>query len=114
MSFVTKNSYLNQVKVLGYPSKLIGLFITQFIIFRCDSNGEDIEGYAGDGLYESVLMDEEEKRTIDYSSDPLVVDHNFRWSILSKIAQVGLQVEELYGSPQDVEGVVKDGEIYVV
>jgi alpha-glucan,water dikinase len=59
-------------------------------------------------------MDEEEKRTIDYSSDPLVVDHNFRQKILSKIAQVGRAIEELYGSPQDVEGVVKDGEIYVV
>ena len=27
MSFVTKNSDLNQVKLLGYPSKPIGLFI---------------------------------------------------------------------------------------
>lgn len=114
MSFVTKKSDLNQVKVLGYPSKPIGLFIRQSIIFRSDSNGEDLEGYAGAGLYDSVPMDEEEKRTIDYSSDPLVVDHNFRRSILSKIAQVGHAIEELYGSPQDVEGVVKDGEIYVV
>lgn len=114
MSFVTKKTDLNQVKVLGYPSKPIGLFIRQSIIFRSDSNGEDLEGYAGAGLYDSVPMDEEEKRTIDYSSDPLVVDHNFRRSILSKIAQVGHAVEELYGSPQDVEGVVKDGEIYVV
>jgi len=114
MSFVTKKSDLNQAKVLGYPSKPIGLFIKQSIIFRSDSNGEDLEGYAGAGLYDSVPMDEEEKRTIDYSSDPLVVDHNFRQNILSKIAQVGHAIEELYGSPQDVEGVVKDGEIYVV
>lgn len=114
LSFVTKKTDLNQVKVLGYPSKPIGLFIRQSIIFRSDSNGEDLEGYAGAGLYDSVPMDEEEKRTIDYSSDPLIVDHNFRQSILSKIAQVGHAVEELYGSPQDVEGVVKDGEIYVV
>ena len=59
-------------------------------------------------------MDEEEKRTIDYSLDPLVVVHNFRHSILSKNAQVRLVVEKLYRSPQDVEGVVKDGEIYIV
>jgi hypothetical protein len=60
MSFVTKKSDLNQAKVLGYPSKPIGLFIKQSIIFRSDSNGEDLEGYAGAGLYDSVPMDEEE------------------------------------------------------
>jgi alpha-glucan,water dikinase len=98
---------------LGYSNKPIGLFIRQSIIFRSDSNGKDIEGYAGSILYDSVPMDEEEKRTIDYSSDPLVVDHNFRENILSKISQVGLAIKELYGSPQDVEGVVKDSEIYV-
>uniref|UniRef100_A0A0D6QZC9 Pyruvate phosphate dikinase AMP/ATP-binding domain-containing protein n=1 Tax=Araucaria cunninghamii TaxID=56994 RepID=A0A0D6QZC9_ARACU len=114
MSFVTKKLDLNHPKVLGYPSKPIGLFIKRSIIFRSDSNGEDLEGYAGAGLYDSVPMDEEEKRVIDYSADRLLTDHSFQQSILSKIAQVGNAIEELYGSPQDVEGVVKDGEIYVV
>uniref|UniRef100_A0A0C9S6E6 TSA: Wollemia nobilis Ref_Wollemi_Transcript_11183_4962 transcribed RNA sequence n=2 Tax=Wollemia nobilis TaxID=56998 RepID=A0A0C9S6E6_9CONI len=114
MSFVTKKSDLNHPKILGYPSKPIGLFIKRSIIFRSDSNGEDLEGYAGAGLYDSVPMDEEEKRVIDYSADRLLTDHSFQQSILSKIAQVGNTIEELYGSPQDVEGVVKDGEIYVV
>ncbi len=40
------------VQVLGYPSKRVGLFIKQSIIFRSDSNGEDLEGYAGAGLYD--------------------------------------------------------------
>lgn len=39
-------------QVLGYPSKPIGLFIRRSIIFRSDSNGEDLEGYAGAGLYD--------------------------------------------------------------
>lgn len=44
-------------QILGYPSKPIGLFIRQSIIFRSDSNGEDLEGYAGAGLYDrSVLL----------------------------------------------------------
>ncbi|KAJ6313408.1 hypothetical protein OIU77_014837 [Salix suchowensis] len=65
------------LQVLGYPSKPIGLFIRRSIIFRSDSNGEDLEGYAGAGLYDSVPMDEEEKVVLDYSSDPLITDEKF-------------------------------------
>ncbi|XP_043699404.1 alpha-glucan water dikinase, chloroplastic-like isoform X2 [Telopea speciosissima] len=114
LSFSCKKSDLNSPRLLGYPSKPIGLFIRQSIIFRSDSNGEDLEGYAGAGLYDSVPMDDEEKVVVDYSLDPLIIDDNFRQSILSSIARTGSAIEELYGSPQDIEGVVKDGKIYVV
>uniref|UniRef100_A0A5B6YGN2 alpha-glucan, water dikinase n=1 Tax=Davidia involucrata TaxID=16924 RepID=A0A5B6YGN2_DAVIN len=114
LSFVCKKNDLNSPQVLGYPSKPIGLFIRRSIIFRSDSNGEDLEGYAGAGLYDSVPMDEEERVVLDYSSDPLIIDGNFRQSILSSIARAGNAIEELYGSPQDIEGVVRDGKIYVV
>ncbi|KAF7841712.1 alpha-glucan water dikinase, chloroplastic-like [Senna tora] len=53
-------------------SKGVGLCIRRSIIFRSDSNGEDLEGYAGAGLYDSVAMDEEEKVVVDYSCDPLI------------------------------------------
>lgn len=59
-------------------------------------------------------MDKEEKVVLDYSLDPLIVDGNFCMSILSSIARAGSAIEELYGSPQDIEGVVKDGKIFVV
>ncbi|KAJ8494187.1 hypothetical protein OPV22_015908 [Ensete ventricosum] len=114
LSFICKKNDLNTPKVLGYPSKPIGLFIRRSIIFRSDSNGEDLEGYAGAGLYDSVPMDEEEKVVLDYVSDPLIMDKNFCSSILSSIARAGHAIEELYGSPQDIEGVVKDGKIFVV
>ncbi|KAL6899884.1 hypothetical protein ACP4OV_006542 [Aristida adscensionis] len=114
LSFVCKKDNLDSVKVLGYPSKPVGLFIKQSIIFRSDSNGEDLEGYAGAGLYDSVPMDKEEELVLDYTTDPLITDCNFRNSILSSIARTGHAIEELYGSPQDIEGVVKDGKIYVV
>ncbi|KAF9625316.1 hypothetical protein IFM89_021441 [Coptis chinensis] len=114
LSFVSKKSDLDSPKVLGYPSKSIGLFIKRSIIFRSDSNGEDLEGYAGAGLYDSVPMDEEEKVVVDYSTDPLMTDGKFRHSILSSIAHAGKAIEELYGSPQDIEGVVRDGKIFVV
>ncbi|VAI73639.1 unnamed protein product [Triticum turgidum subsp. durum] len=114
MSFVCKKDDLDSPKVLGYPSKPIGLFIKRSIIFRSDSNGEDLEGYAGAGLYDSVPMDVEDEVVLDYTTDPLITDSGFRSSILSSIARAGHAIEELYGSPQDVEGVVKDGKIYVV
>ncbi|XP_034909988.1 alpha-glucan water dikinase, chloroplastic isoform X2 [Populus alba] len=114
LSFICKKNDLNSPQVLGYPSKPIGLFIRRSIIFRSDSNGEDLEGYAGAGLYDSVPMDEEEKVVLDYSSDPLITDENFRRTILSGIARAGSAIEELYGSPQDIEGVIRDGNVYVV
>ncbi|KAF7841479.1 Alpha-glucan water dikinase, chloroplastic [Senna tora] len=61
------------LQVLGYPRKGVGLCIRRSIIFRSDSNGEDLEGYAGAGLYDSVAMDEEEKVVVDYSCDPLIL-----------------------------------------
>ncbi|PPD97839.1 hypothetical protein GOBAR_DD05147 [Gossypium barbadense] len=114
LSFVCKKNNLNSPEVLGYPSKPIGLFIRRSIIFRSDSNGEDLEGYAGAGLYDSVPMDKEEKVVVDYSSDPLINDGKFQQAILSSIAGAGNAVEELYGSPQDIEGVIRDGKVYVV
>lgn len=114
LSFVCQKNDLDSPKVLGYPSKPIGLFIRRSIIFRSDSNGEDLEGYAGAGLYDSVPMDEEDEVVLDYTSDPLMMDPNFRKSILCSIAKAGNAIEELYGSPQDIEGVIKDGKIFVV
>ena len=52
-----------------YPSKSDGMFVAESLIFRSDSNGEDLEGYAGAGLYDSITMDPTELRTVDYSSD---------------------------------------------
>lgn len=51
--------------MLGYPSKPIGLFIRRSIIFRSDSNGEDLEGYAGAGLYDRYKL----RATLLYKED---------------------------------------------
>ncbi|CAF2115941.1 unnamed protein product [Brassica napus] len=114
LSFITKKNNLDSPLVLGYPSKPIGLFIRRSIIFRSDSNGEDLEGYAGAGLYDSVPMDEEDKVVLDYTTDPLITDESFQKKILSDIARAGDAVEKLYGTAQDIEGVIRDGKLYVV
>lgn len=62
----------------------------------------------------SVPMDEEEEKVVDYSTDHLILDEAFQKSVLTKIAEAGYAVEKLLGSAQDIEGVVKDGELYIV
>ena len=103
-------------RVLGFPSKNVLLKIPRpTIIFRSDSNGEDLQGYAGAGLYESVPMDLEQTIHANYAADPLVWDNEFQLELLTKIAEAGVAIEAaLDGVPQDIEGVVKGGEIYVV
>lgn len=59
-------------------------------------------------------MDLEEERVVDYSSDHLILDETFQKNILTKIAEAGYAVEKLLGSAQDIEGVIKDGKLYIV
>lgn len=48
----SKLEYESGFQVTGYPSKTIGLYSKPSMIFRSDSNGEDLEGYAGAWLYD--------------------------------------------------------------
>jgi alpha-glucan,water dikinase len=84
------------------------------LIFRSDSNGEDLEGYAGAGLYESVLLDKPREAGLDYSEERLIWDPAFREETTSKIAKIGLEVERACGIPQDIEGAVAEGKFFLV
>ena len=55
--------------MIAYPSKGDGMFVCESLIFRSDSNGEDLEGYAGAGLYDSLTLDTTETRKVDYGAD---------------------------------------------
>lgn len=57
------------LKVIAFPSKGDGMFVPESLIFRSDSNGEDLEGYAGAGLYDSITMDATQTRKVDYGAD---------------------------------------------
>jgi hypothetical protein len=57
------------VQVLAYPSKSSGMFVRESLIFRSDSNGEDLEGYAGAGLYDSITTAPTLLQRVDYLSD---------------------------------------------
>jgi alpha-glucan,water dikinase len=99
--------------VLSYPNKSVGLY-GRGVIFRSDSNGEDLEDFAGAGLYDSFLAEEPEHRLLDYTSERLVWDRGFRDELLRSVARVGLEVEKLLGAPQDIEGAVAGGKFYIV
>ena len=116
LSFVARKDDLTNAKVTGFPSKANGLFTdAPTLIFRSDSNGEDLEGFAGAGLYDSIQMHEAELRPVDYSKDPIVSDEMFRAQALAAIAHAAHEIEQALGSPQDIEGcIAADGALYVV
>jgi alpha-glucan,water dikinase len=112
LGFVCRKSDLS-LTVVSYPGKSVGLS-GRGVIFRSDSNGEDLEDFAGAGLYDSFLAAEPEHRVLDYSREKLVWDRDFRDDLLRSVARVGIEVERLLAAPQDVEGAVAGGRYHVV
>jgi hypothetical protein len=47
IAFKANKAALDKPEVLHYASKSEGMFVGESLIFRSDSNGEDLEGYAG-------------------------------------------------------------------
>lgn len=89
LAFKAPKNDLDKPVVLSFPSKSQGQFIGRqdSLIFRSDSNGEDLEGYAGAGLYESVTMDRAEERRLDYASDDWLTNERKRTDLLAKICR---------------------------
>lgn len=113
---VRKDQDLDEVAAIvrSYPSKATGLFGGDFI-FRSDSNAEDLDGFAGAGLHDSVPLTENEVVDMDYSNERLMMDDDFRDFMMRGIAKIGVEVEDIMGGvAQDIEGCFKDGKFYVV
>ncbi|GJQ59156.1 MAG: hypothetical protein SCALA701_19570 [Candidatus Scalindua sp.] len=109
----TKRKDGSEPNLLAYPSKGIAL-IGDGYIFRSDSNGEDLEGYAGAGLYDSVMLPQPKKLSLQYEEEPLLWNLSFRRDMLNAIAEIGMITEMATGSPQDIEGVYAKGKYYLV
>jgi len=107
-----------RVEVHSYPSKPEGVFTPEegTHIFRSDSNGEDLEGFAGAGLYDSITVNECPRRPIPYASEPLIFDAAFRNDLLRRLFDLGRLVEANFGGkPQDIEGAVdREGRLVVL
>ena len=100
-------------EIKSYPNKSISLKNSGFI-FRSDSNTEDLEGFSGAGLFDSVPMIENKEMEMSYSQDKLFKDKNFVNNLMDKIGNIGIGIEKLYGYEQDIEGVYYNGDFYVV
>jgi alpha-glucan,water dikinase len=100
-------------RILSFPSKSAGLY-GQGLIFRSDSNGEDLAGFAGAGLYDSLMVPPASARPLDYTDDPLLWNQDLRRQILTGVARLGVMIEGTLGGPQDIEGVYAQGRFFVV
>lgn len=80
---------------------------------RSDSNGEDLEGYAGAGLYESITMDETQLVRVDYNDDPITSDPEFRRKVRKMLPQaaavggVGALCREAGSTPRWLPGALR-------
>ena len=113
MSFSCSKGDVSNIRILSFPSKGTALF-GQGMIFRSDSNGEDLSHYAGAGLYDSFTTEPSRRELIDYSKEKIVIDKQFRMDLLSQVAKIGMDIENALGTPQDIEGVYSNGRYYVV
>ena len=101
------------LKLLSYPGKSLALR-GGGLIFRSDSNGEDLAGFAGAGLYDSFLLPAPQSSLADYTNEPLVWDESLRRDSLLRLAELGLAVEAAVGAPQDIEGALSKGNCFIV
>ena len=67
LSFVCNRKSMRP-ELLSFPSKTLGLYGSG-LIFRSDSNGEDLPGYAGAGLHDSIVLKPPREVVLDYSRE---------------------------------------------
>lgn len=117
MSF-TASKRDGTVSVHSLPSKPYALRASSAVsslIARSDSNGEDLEAFAGAGLYDSVTTVPLTRVAVDYTSERLLWDDEFRNGIIQRLVGIATAVEAgAGGQPQDIEGVVVGGEVHLV
>jgi alpha-glucan,water dikinase len=100
--------------IKSFPNKSIALKNSGFI-FRSDSNTEDLEGFSGAGLFDSVPMIEDREEEVCYHKDKIFYDEGFRDYLIKKIGELGIGVENMYGGlAQDIEGVFYNNNFYIV
>ncbi|CAE7711158.1 R1 [Symbiodinium sp. CCMP2456] len=105
LSFAVRRG--GEPRVLSYPSKSVALHTQPCLIFRSDSNAEDLEGFAGAGLFESVCAEEDKGGFQRLHRLDIVEDATYRTNLLKRIAEIGWVTEEAFDSiPQDIEGCV--------
>jgi alpha-glucan,water dikinase len=73
-----------------------------------------LEGFAGAGLFDSITIADHQVVYMSYHKNELLTDDNFTNNIMTNIAKLGIEVENIYNYPQDIEGVIYNNEFYIV
>ena len=107
------NKKNNSYEIKSYPNKSISLKNSGYI-FRSDSNTEDLEGFSGAGLFDSVPMIKDSEVEMVYHNNKLFNDKKFVENMIQSIGKLGIGVEKMYGIPQDIEGVYYNNNFYIV
>jgi alpha-glucan,water dikinase len=103
--------------IVSYPSKPAAIFDTRkngSLIIRSDSSDEDLQDFAGAGLYDSFFINSPSMVSVAYDREKLFWDQTFQRELCSSIAGIAVEIEHIMGSPQDIEGVLSDSTFYVV
>ncbi len=75
---------------------------------------EDLEGFSGAGLFDSVPMVKDKKVEMMYYNDRIFKDKKFVENMIKKISKLGIEVEKMFNETQDIEGVFCKEEFYIV
>ena len=96
------------LEITSQPSKPVAYYSPKnAYIARSDSNGEDLEDFAGAGLYDSIPTAETYSQPAEYSSCDLIWNQQFRDELLQKLCDLAVDVERANGGKaQDIEGCV--------
>ncbi|KAF7457944.1 putative alpha-glucan water dikinase 1 [Cryptosporidium felis] len=113
--------FIERFRLVSFPSKSIAMFDSSPIeniniasddfscnfIFRSDSNAEDIEGFAGAGVFQSVPLFEPIKKYVKYLNRPIIIDKNYRDRLINLLAIAAFYIQDEFNNiPQDIEGCV--------
>ena len=112
-SFIFNKENKN-IEIKTYPNKSLALKNKGYI-FRSDSNTEDLEGFAGAGLFDSIPMVDYEEINMEYGINKIFSDYNWREELMKGIGNLGMEIEKIFGGEaQDIEGVYYNKEFYIV
>jgi len=102
-------------KVISIFNKSVEIRAKGKFMFRSDSNTEDLEGFAGAGLFDSYSSEPSEEFVVSYADDKLLKDDKFKDHMIKQIGRIGICIEKIYeGEPQDIEGCYAKDKFYVV
>eukprot|EP00951_Prasinocladus_malaysianus_P006153 scaffold43591_cov45-Prasinocladus_malaysianus.AAC.1 len=103
-----------EVRKAFRPGHTLGITALLVALFRYHHTVSDCIDFAGAGLYDSILTQPASESPVNYAEEPLLWDSGFQQQLMSRLVELGKSMEATMGSPQDVEGLVINGDIYVV